>query len=329
VSQLPWVAIHIVTWNSREFLPTCLAGISQQEYPHLHVVLVDNASQDQSADYVEQHYPQIAVLRNAQNVGFSRAHNQAIRQSQADYILLVNPDIYLQPDYVTRAVAWMHDPATGAVAGRLFATTPADFLQGNFACKGMLDCAGMAMLRNRRLILRGNRTVDDPQFSQPTEVFGTDGALPLYRRTMLEDTKIGQEYFDEDFFAYKEDHDLAWRARLFGWNTYYAPDALAHHIRSAQPGRRKNMPGKIRILGVRNRYLMNLKNDLPALLLRDLVPILQYEVQIFGYTSLFERQTLQGYRQVLPLLPMMWQKRQHIMAHRRVPVQAMATWINA
>lgn len=321
------MAIHIVTWNSRAYLPICLAGISRQEYPDLHVVLVDNASQDQSADYVEQNYPWITVLRNTQNAGFSRAHNQAIRQSQADYVLLVNPDIYVQPDYVTRAVTCMHDPATGAVAGRLFATTRSDFLQGNFACRGMLDCAGMAMLRNRRLVLRGNRTIDDPEFLQPLEVFGTDGALPLYRRAMLEDIKIGQEYFDEDFFAYKEDHDLAWRARLLGWKTQYAPDALAHHIRSAQPGRRKTMPGKIRMLGVRNRYLMNLKNDLPALLLRDLLPILWYEAQILGYASLFERQTMQGYRQVLPLLPLMWQKRQQIMARRRVPVQAMATWI--
>jgi len=169
--------------------------------------------------------------------------------------------------------------------------------------------------------------MDSMHFDQPTEVFGSDGAAPLYRRAMLEDVKIGNEYFDEDFFAYKEDHDIAWRSRLLGWKTIYMPRSIANHVRSVKPGIRLEIKDEIRRFGIRNRYLMNIKNEIFALFLRDIVPILLYEFKIALYVMLFERGSLAGYYQALMLLPRMLQKRKIVMSRRRVATQEIARWI--
>ncbi len=321
------VDIQIVTWNSLALLPACLYSVYNQDYPNYRVIIIDNASQDDTLTFLSTCYPQVAIIANTENLGFSKSHNMAIQRSQADYILVLNPDVFLRPDYISQAVSCFADSSVGTVAGKIYSVNRADFVHRCFENARKLDCAGLEILRNRRLVLRGHRSIDDANFDQPTEIFGSDGASPFYRRAMLEDVKINNEYFDEDFFAYKEDHDLAWRSRLLGWKTIYMSRSVAYHIRSAQPGIRSEMKSGIRQLGVRNRYLMNLKNDLFALFLRDILSILFYELKIFVYIILFERNSLSGYYQAMTLLSRMWQKRKIIMTRRRVSTQEIARWI--
>jgi len=321
------VDIQIVSWNSMEFLPSCLSSVYNQDYPEYRVVIIDNASRDGTLEFLNDNYPGITVIPNTDNLGFSAAHNIAIRQSLSDCILVLNPDVFLSSNYVSQAISCFVDSSVGTVAGKIYSASRADFISRCFESNKKLDCTGLEILRSRRLVLRGHQSMDSMHFDQPTEVFGSDGAAPLYRRAMLEDVKIGNEYFDEDFFAYKEDHDIAWRSRLLGWKTIYMPRSIANHVRSVKPGIRLEIKDEIRRFGIRNRYLMNIKNEIFALFLRDIVPILLYEFKIALYVMLFERGSLAGYYQALMLLPRMLQKRKIVMSRRRVATQEIARWI--
>jgi GT2 family glycosyltransferase len=143
--------------------------------------------------------------------------------------------------------------------------------------------------------LRGHGEFDQGQYDNPGEVFGVDGAAPLYRRVMLEDIKMDGQYFDESFFAHKEDVDLAWRARLFGWGCWYQPQAVAYHQRSFRPGKREKVAPGTRVDAVKNRYLLLIKNETAAGWQRDWLHILWYDLKILGYICLFERSSLKAF----------------------------------
>ena len=323
---MTFVDVHIVTWNSLEVLPVCLQSVYNQDFPNFRVTIVDNASEDGTLEFLRQHYPQVTVLANNQNLGFSKAHNMAIRQSTAPYVLILNPDVFLSSSYLSQAAQAMQDSLVGAVAGRVYVTNKIDFIARQFSNNQLLDCAGLNILKSRRLVLRGHFEDDSPEFDRSAEVFGTDGAVALYRRATLEDVKIEDEYFDEDFFAYKEDHDLAWRTRLLGWKTLYVPGAKAYHIRSVRPGQRRNMKSEIRLLGVSNRYLMMMKNDLFSLMVRDLLHIFFYEMKIFFYLLVFEWASLPAYFCAIQLLPKMQMKRNLVMARKRIAARDLSHW---
>jgi GT2 family glycosyltransferase len=323
------IDINIVTWNSREFIPNCLQSVFQQEFKDYRILIVDNGSQDGTPDYITDNYPSIELIRNETNLGFSKAHNLAIRQSNAPYLLALNPDVILCPGFLSAVLAAIQqDDRIGAIAPRVYTIDKQMFLTHSLPVEPRLDGAGLMMQKSRRLFLRGNDKPDSILYDSPQEVFGADGAVPFYRRAMLEDIKIFDEYFDEDFFSYKEDHDLAWRARLLGWKSIYTPDAKAYHIRSVRPGNRQAMKSEFRYLGVRNRYLMMVKNELGVLFIRHLIPILFYEVKIFGFIILFEHDSWPAYREAIRFLPKMLKKRKVNMIRKRETSATMAEWFS-
>jgi len=166
-----------------------------------------------------------------------------------------------------------------------------------------------------------------PATSQP--IFGPDGAAAFYRRAMLEDIRLMGEVFDTDFFMQKEDIDVCWRAQLRGWGSLYVPDALAYHIRAFRPGLRERVPAEMRFLGIRNRYLLMMKNEILAHFLRDLPAIAVYDLAIIAYLLFRERQSLSAFRSVGRLAGRMMQKRRMIQASKRVGWRDMARWFQA
>jgi GT2 family glycosyltransferase len=201
----PLISIGLVTWNSTPHVPGCLKAITEQEYTNWELIVVDNASEDSSPDLIKQYCPNAKIIRNAENTGFCHAHNQAIQASRGTYYLALNPDVVMQPGYLVAMVLALEErPGFGSAAGKLLRLTG----DGQAA---ILDGTGLFMDRQRRQYLRGHGETDLNQYDQGGEVFGVDGAAPLYRREMLEDIKIDSQFFDESFFAHKEDVDLARR----------------------------------------------------------------------------------------------------------------------
>ena len=284
----PLVSIGLVTWNHAAYLPGSLGALIHVNYPATELIVVDNGSIDNSLELVAQHCPSARVIRNSENTGFCHAHNQAIAASQGTYYLALNPDIEMQPDYISNLVPVLergHRHGT-AVGKLLLLPMEKDAYR--------VDSAGLFIDRRRRQFLRGHGELDHGQYDAACEVFGADGAAPLYRREMLEDIKIQAQYFDELFFAHKEDVDVAWRARLFGWSTCYQPSAVAFHHRTFRPGRRGMIPEDVRLHAVKNRYYLLVKNETAAGWRRDWLPILWYDLKILVYMCLFERSSLKA-----------------------------------
>jgi len=283
------VTIGMVTWNSATDLVACFDGLDRQRYPNLELIVVDNGSTDRSVELVRRRWPSARVIENGRNEGFCRAHNAAIRVSQGEYYLALNPDVSLLPGFVDALVSALEaHPRCGSATGKLLQALPKH--------PAWIDSVGLMLDRSRHQYLRGRGEADQGRFDAPCEVFGADGAAPLYRRSMLEDVKVLGEYFDEAFFAYMEDVDLAWRARLLGWSAWYEPKAVAYHVRTFQPGRRRGMSAEMRRMAVRNRYLMLLKNEGREEFRRDWWRICRYELGIWTYVLFVERSSLGAIR---------------------------------
>ena len=173
------------------------------------------ALEQQIQTFGKQPNRDIRIVRN-ENLGFAGGHNATFREAKGDFILALNADAVLQPNYLTQALAAFDDSRVGAVQGKLLRwdldamDTPV--LAGN-PPRPVFDTTGLLLLRNRRIINRGQGTIDQGQFDEAGEVWGADGALPIYRRAALVDVAFTRadgsaEFYDEDFFAYKEDVDL-------------------------------------------------------------------------------------------------------------------------
>jgi len=227
----------------------------QQTYGVVEIFMIDNASSDGSASFVKNNYPNVNVIENQNNVGFAPAMNQGIRLASGGYIMSLNADIYLTPSYIENMISALNrGPDIGSAAGKIYKMTPDGELKTN------IDAVGHYIKKDRKVV--GNRpgmpNRDNDHNAQSRFVFGTSGCASIYKRKMLEDTKLGGDYFDRDYFAFFEDVDLDWRALLYGWKCIYTPDAVCYHVRGASE-HRKNP--EIEALILRNGYLTILKND--------------------------------------------------------------------
>ncbi len=313
------VTVGIVSWNSAPYIERAIAAIRQQTHPSIELLVIDNASADGTRGLVERATaPQERTFLD-RNLGFSAAHNLLIARSRAPYYLALNPDVFARPDYVAALVdALETDDSVGSATGKLLlADDPS-----------RIDSTGIYLLPSQRHLDRGQSDVDCGQFDVADEVFGVSAAAALYRRPMLDDVAVDGEVFDEDFFAYREDADLAWRARLRGWRAWYVPAAVALHVRRVTPGRRAALPPDINRMSVRNRFLLRIKNQPVPQLLRFAPQALGRDLQVIGYTLLREHSSLPALVDVLRLLPRMWRKRRDILARRRVPVADMNRWFS-
>jgi len=135
------------------------------------------------------------------------------------------------------------------------------------------------------------------------------------------------DIFDETFFAYKEDVDLAWRAQLFGWKSVYTPEALAFHLRTFKPGQRQGLSKEVRLHSVKNRYLLLIKNELGYTFIRHAFYIIFYDLKIVIYLLLFEQSSLPGLYQAIRLLPQALRWRKFIMARKKVAGPYMLAWM--
>ncbi|MCD6442060.1 glycosyltransferase family 2 protein [bacterium] len=225
-------------------MENCLDSVFAQTYKDFSVLIIDNASTDKTIEFIRKKYSSfenLFILKNVQNLGFAPAHNQGFNISQSDFILVMNPDIVLQPDFLEKLMTTMKtNRRIGSCSGKLLKMK---FNNSETKVKGIkteiIDSTGLLIRKSGQAIDRGEGEEDRGQYNKENDVFGLSGACVLYRRKALEDVKIpiskGYEYFDNDFFAYKEDVDLAWRLNLRNWRNVYVSEAMAYHFRAGAP----------------------------------------------------------------------------------------------
>ncbi|MFW6201060.1 MAG: glycosyltransferase family 2 protein, partial [Gemmatimonadota bacterium] len=324
--------VVIVNWNGRDFLPRCLEALARSTVP-VRVIVVDNASQDGSVDYIRSEHPEVDVVALDENVGYAAGANVGLRHGGAPYAIVMNPDVALAPGYLERLIERCEaDPRIGAAQGKLYATAPAEFIGGRLEPGGTLDSAGHSIRRSRMVVDRGQGRPDGPAYNRECSVFSACGAALLLRRSMLEDVAVDGEYFDPSFFAYKEDIDLCWRARLRGWDIRYVPTAVGHHVRSwAGPGTSPTSrpPLAARRHSWKNHYLLVIKNDRPADWLRALPWIAAWELLRQGHALLRDPKVWGAYGDLLRMIPAAWSRRRRIQGRRSVRPAAIRTWFGS
>lgn len=319
------VSVHIVNWNHRQFLEPLLESLRRQTYPIERILVVDNASTDGSIELLARE-PGIHLLRFTRNTGFSHGHNQAIAVTKTDAVLVTNPDLLLEPTCIQELVeALKADSSLGSAAPCLMRYTLSTDDLREPTRSDTMDAAGLIVRRSRQALNRGEGSRNE--FQQSDDVFGAPGALALYRRTALADVALGGEIFDEDFFAYKEDVDLASRLRWANWRTRYVATARAYHHRglahhgdsiSAVMKSRGPASSHVRVLSYRNHLLTLIKNETAGTFLPHLPLILWYELKKLTYLLIREPRTLVGLWQAIRLAPRMRKKRHWLNERRRI-----------
>lgn len=306
------VSAVTITWNSAAEIAGLLKSLAA-DAAVTEIIVVDNGSSDGTPDIVKSHCPAARLIENADNRGFAAAANQGIRAATGEFILLVNPDVSFAPGFVGKLLSAAESTSTGAVAPKLVRPDSA----------GLIDSAGLVMHRNRKALDRGREERDMGQYDAACRVFGPCGACALLRRSMLDDVAVNGEVFDETFFSYKEDVDLAWRMNLMGWETLYVPDAVAEHGRGWKEAGRSSVPKFIRRHSHKNRYLTMIKDDDPVNVLMHLPWLLWYELKLMTYALMFEPFLFLAYADVVKLLPDALLKRRDIMTRRKISANEM------
>jgi GT2 family glycosyltransferase len=217
------LTVIIITWNSIDYIDKCLAALYRQTFKDFQLHVVDNASNDGSADFIVTHFPEVHLRKLPHNIGFAAANNLALKEVKTEYVALLNPDAFAHPDWLNNLLTAMDEyPEAGFAASKMLLFDQPDFI----------DRAGDAYTRAGTASLRGRGKASN-QYNSFEWVFGASAGAALYRREMLENIGL----FNERFFLLYEDVDLSFRAQLSGYRCLYVPNAVVHHIGSQSIGK--------------------------------------------------------------------------------------------
>lgn len=319
----PLISISIVTWNSMPHIQKCLQHIHEQKGIRYEIIISDNGSSDGTLEFLRTQ-SWVKIIENGFNSGFSFAHNQAIKNSSGDFVLILNPDVFLSPTYTAELLFTIQlGVRIGQATGKLYRVSSVTEIGNSI----IIDSTGLYFTRNQRHFDRGSNEVDLGQYDNKEYIFGVCGAAALYRREALDDSAINYEYFDEDFFAYREDADLSWRMQLLGWKAAYSPSAVAYHIRGMRSNDdRKSVPPIINMHSVKNRFLMRIKNQTISIFIRNASALIWRDIQVIGYVVLIEHTSLPAFIRLIRLLPKTLRKRRFIMNNKQVDDEYIARW---
>ncbi|MFH1198584.1 MAG: glycosyltransferase, partial [Candidatus Omnitrophota bacterium] len=249
------VSIIVVNGGRSPCFAACLDSLQKQTFPNLEIIVIDS---------------------HPEGLSYCQSLNRGIAQSKGDFILCLNDDVVLQDDFVEQALkGFVVDDKIGMVSGKILRMD-----------KKTIDSTGLFLSVFRSAQERGYGKPDFGQFAKPGFIFGVCGAVAFYRKAMLEELRDKNGYFDERFGYFYEDLDIAWRAQRRNWKGYYAPQAIAYHVRGATVRQGKGIDKKFARMYlskdllmslIKNRYLTILKNESALGFLLHLPFILLYD----------------------------------------------------
>jgi len=234
------ISIIIPNYNGKSFLKECLDSIKNQNYPNYDITVIDNASEDGSVEFIRKNYPEVNLITNNTNLGFAAAVNLGIDSSSNEYVLILNNDTQLDVECISNLYKCIKNEKS------VFAVT-SKMIQYHDHSK-MDDAGDEYTLMGWTKRVGYGKSPD--KYNKKRETFSACAGASLYKKTILD--KIG--YFDENFFAYLEDVDISYRARIYGYKCIYCPKAVVYHVGSASSGSRYN-EFKIKLAARNNVYL--------------------------------------------------------------------------
>jgi len=278
------LVLQLLTYQKTETLPFLLTSLKNQTDKDWQLYFSDDGSkpeirakQKEIFENANLNFPVVGFF-DEENLGFAGRHQFLFEKHNADYVLLVNDDIILEPEYIAKLRNHLDkNPTTAAVSGIILRWRFDD--KGQPIKKQIVDSLGFKKTRAHKVfdIGAGQTFVEG---KVPTEIFGVSGCLPMYRRAAL-----GKQLFDPSYFLYKEDVDLAYRLNKTGWTATLVPEALAYHQRTFQPGLidRPRVSYKVQYLSYRNHWRNLLKHLTWRDWLKDGWAILPFEAAKFFF----------------------------------------------
>jgi GT2 family glycosyltransferase len=273
----PLVAIVILNWNGRKYLEQFLPSVSASTYPSAKIIVADNASADDSVTFLQKHYPEVGIIRLPQNYGFARGYNEALKQVNADYYVLLNSDVEVTPGWIEPVIALMQaNPSIAVCQPKLLAWHQKDHFEYAGAAGGWLDRYGYPFARGR---VFDHCEQDKGQYNDAVPVFWASGAAMFVTAAVYH--KVGG--LDEFFFAHQEEIDFCWRVQLAGYSIYVQPESVVYHVGGGTLP--KGNARKV-FLNFRNNLIMLVKN-LPLQKSLLIVPFRLSLDAVFAWKSLF------------------------------------------
>jgi len=312
------ISVVVLNWNGCQVLDNCLKSLYDQTYQPLEIIVVDNASTDGSVEVVRQEFQNVKLIVNEKNLGFGAGNNIGIQASRGRYIMMLNNDTRLDPKCVEELKRSIEkDKSYGACASKILLESEPDIIDG----VGIVVCPDGLSFGRGRLEKR-------ERYDEEEEIFFASDCACLYRREMLDDIGL----YDEDFFAYADETDMGWRARLAGWKCICSPKGIVYHLHSISSGGR--VSAFKAFLVERNRIWVALKNfPISLIILGQFYTLWRYVFQAYGalrgkgaagqFTSNFSKAELvkillRAYLSAGRKLPLMLKKRKMIQQKKRI-----------
>lgn len=342
--------VQLVTWNGAKYVPHLFYSLRHQTYKDWKLFILDNASGDDMVQKMKeacQNFPvPVEFVQNTTNSGFAGGHNYIYKNSESEHLLLLNQDMYLEPECFEKLIEFMDTHQSAAVVSpRLmkwnFLLLEDDKAGLDDVYSDQVDSLGLKVFRNRRVIEQYGQEVwpkiQDTFAENFLEVFGVSGALPLFRRSALDTIAFADKsLFDESYHSYKEDVDVAFRLRSAGYGAFVLLGAVAYHDRSAagpkEKGDRAAIKNKekqsdwVKNHSYKNHIMTLYKNEYRGNFLLDFPFILWYELKKFGYFLFFERKVLKGLKEIHALRKELRAKRAFIKKKRKVSFKEIRKW---
>ncbi|MFA5105218.1 MAG: glycosyltransferase [Candidatus Margulisiibacteriota bacterium] len=291
------VSVIVPTCGREAYFVFCLESLRRQTCPPAEVILINNSLNMELAREARKSYPLIKIISPDRNLYYGESLNRGIAMSIGNFILCLNDDAVLDKDFIGEALKGFNaDKTIGMVSGKILRPD-----------RKTLDTTGLFLSVWRTAQERGYGRLDRGQFEKPGFIFGVCGVAAFYKRKMLEDIKERDSWFDPDFRMFYEDLDLAWRANRAGWRGYYAPQALAYHVRGGSvravlgPGKmfaRQYLNDKMHGELIKNRYRTIFKNETLVGFCLHLIPIIFYDLYTWCYVLFFRPKVIKIFSRI-------------------------------
>ncbi|MBO9571831.1 MAG: glycosyltransferase family 2 protein [Chitinophagaceae bacterium] len=247
----PLVSIVILNWNGRKFLEQFLPSVVASTYSNFNIVVADNASTDDSIPFLRSYYPLIRIIELKKNFGFAKGYNEALKQVQADYYVLLNSDVEVTPSWIKPVISLMeNDRKIAACQPKLLLYSDRGSFEYSGACGGWIDRLGYPFARGRIFDVCER---DNGQYDASEPIFWASGAAMFVRAEQYH--QLGG--LDEYFFAHQEEIDFCWRLQRAGYLIYCCPDSVVYHVGGGTLP--KGNSRKV-FLNFRNNLIMMAKN---------------------------------------------------------------------
>jgi GT2 family glycosyltransferase len=272
------VSVIVVNWNGERYIKQCLASVMKQTYPNIETIVVDNGSHDKSVATIKNYFSEVRLITLARNYGFAKANTIGLKEAQGEFICLLNNDAVAH-------AKWVQELTKAAKARSEVAACASKML--NYRHRKIIDSAGDGYTRMGFPDKIGTETKNGKAYDHAREVLSACAGAALYRRSAIE----GVGFFDEDFFAYLEDIDLALRINRAGYTCLYVPTAVVYHHGSASSGSKIN---PFTIYWSTRNYLPVIIKNLPAALIARYIPFM-VAWQLYWIIACVKKKVLRAY----------------------------------